>query len=91
MYRYLWCFVVSWQYRYLLLAVVCNMKITKLELLFGLNSHGRMPFLTALQVWVRIRTPFSLTFLPSDHNQSIPVGLNSLLTTMKLKTEIYNP
>ena len=47
--------------------------------------------LTALQVWVRIRTHFSLTFLPLDHTQSIPVGFNSLLATMKEETAIYNP
>ena len=45
--------------------------------------------LTALQVWVRIRTNFSLN-LPLDHIQSILVGFNLLQTTMKEETEIYN-
>ena len=48
-------------------------------------------FLTTLQVWLRIHTHFFLTFPPLNHTQSVPVGFNLLLATMKEKTEIYNP
>ena len=56
------------------------------------NSYlTKSPLLTALEVWIRIRTHFFLTCLPLNHTQSVPMGFNSLLTTMKEVIEIYNP
>ena len=47
--------------------------------------------LTALEVWVCIRTNFFLTFLLLDHTQSIPGEFVYLVATMKAKSQIYNP
>ena len=47
--------------------------------------------LTALKVWIYIKTHFFFSFLPLNHTKSIHVGFNLLLATMKEETAIYNP
>ena len=55
------------------------------------SSNFLKPGLTALEIWVYTINSLFFRYLPLNHTQSIPVELNSLVASMKDKTEICNP